>query len=52
LEVDVNVDKKEIRQAYKKLALKWHPDKNHGSSAEQKFKEIGEAYDVLHDKSK
>lgn len=44
----------EIRKSYKKLALKWHPDKNPDSAkeAEEVFKEIGEAYAVLSDKEK
>lgn len=44
---------KEIRQSYRKLARKFHPDVNpNDKNAESKFKEIGEAYEVLSDKDK
>ncbi len=48
---DVNAD--ELKKAYRKLAVQLHPDKNPGDhTAEGKFKEVGEAYDVLNDADK
>lgn len=53
LGVSRDAGEKELKQAYRKLARKYHPDVNPGDkSAEAKFKEINEAYEVLSDKKK
>ncbi|MDX2301769.1 MAG: DnaJ domain-containing protein [Microscillaceae bacterium] len=53
LELDRNADKQAIKAAYKKLAMKYHPDHNPGSTtAEERFKQINEAYKVLSDATK
>ena len=53
LEVSRSASEDEIKKAYRKLAIKYHPDRNPGDAeAEAKFKEAAEAYDVLHDPQK
>lgn len=53
LGVSRNADAAEIKKAYRKLALKYHPDRNPGDKeAEEKFKEAAEAYDVLSNEEK
>lgn len=54
LGVPKSADEKQIKKAYRKLALKWHPDKNkdNAEEAEAKFKDINESYAVLSDKKK
>ena len=48
LGVDRNASEEEIKKAYRKMAMKYHPDRNPGdAAAEEKFKEAAEAYDVL-----
>jgi molecular chaperone DnaJ len=52
LSVSKNASKDEIKDAYRKLALQFHPDRNKAPDAEEKFKEISEAYAVLSDDEK
>ena len=53
LGVERSADQAAIKSAFRKLAMKYHPDRNPGDAeAEQKFKEIGEAYEVLSDEQK
>nr|KYP44822.1 DnaJ isogeny subfamily B member 4 [Cajanus cajan] len=54
LQVDRNASDDDLKKAYRRLAMKWHPDKNPNNKkdAEAKFKQISEAYDVLSDPQK
>ena len=53
LGVDKNASEDDIKIAYRKIAIQYHPDRNPGDkNAEEKFKEAAEAYDVLHDPQK
>src|SRR5262245_4129402 len=53
LEVERSASDDDIKKAYRKLAMTYHPDRNNGSKeAEERFKEITEAYDVLRDPQK
>jgi molecular chaperone DnaJ len=52
LEVAKDVGEEEIKKAFRKKALEYHPDKNKSADAGEKFKEINEAYQILHDPEK
>ena len=53
LDVPRTASDEEIKKAYRKLAMTYHPDRNNGSKeAEERFKELTEAYDVLRDPQK
>jgi molecular chaperone DnaJ len=52
LGVPRSASKDEIKNAYRKLALQYHPDRNKSAGSEEKFKEISEAYAVLSDDQK
>ncbi len=52
LGVDKNASQDEIKSAYRKLAMQYHPDRNKSPDAEEKFKELSEAYAVLSDADK
>ena len=52
LEVNKNANQEDIKKAYRKQAIKWHPDKNHEPNADEMFKKIGKAYSILSDAEK
>lgn len=52
LGINKNASADEIKQAYRKMAKKYHPDLNHEPGADAKFKEVQEAYDILSDSNK
>ncbi len=52
LGIDRNATEEKIKGAFRKLAFKYHPDRNRENGAEEKFKEINEAHEVLSDPEK
>ena len=52
LGVSRDAEEREIKKAYKRLAMKFHPDRNQEKDAEEKFKEVKEAYEILTDAQK
>jgi len=52
LGLDRSATQEEIKQAYRQLAMKWHPDRNNAPDATDRFKEVAEAYAVLSDETK
>ena len=53
LDIEKKASQEEIKQAYRKQAMRYHPDKNPGDvRSEERFKEIAEAYEILSDPDK
>ena len=52
LDVKRDASEAEIKQSYRRLARKYHPDVSKEANAEERFKELGEAYEVLKDAAK
>src|SRR5476649_102265 len=52
LGIPKDAEEREIKKAYKRLAMKFHPDRNADAGAEAKFKEAKEAYEILNDPQK
>lgn len=52
LQIDRNASQEDVKKAYRKLAMKFHPDVDTDKDAEEKFKALGEAYSVLGDTGK
>jgi len=52
LGVDRNASEADLKKAYRRMAMKFHPDRNPGEEGEAKFKEAKEAYEILNDSQK